>query len=93
MFGLKLPTSLLLKKVQKENYQALLRYRPRSYPGDLYLIRSKRKDEGIYSDLFMGWRSCIEGRIFVREIDSSHEHFIESPFLLAELYSILNNSK
>lgn len=86
-----LPTELLLKKIQKENYQALLRYKPQAYPGDLYLIRSQRKDEGVYSDLFMGWRSCIEGKIFVTEIDSSHEHFIESPYLVSELSVILEN--
>jgi len=91
MVGRQLPTELLLKKIQKENYQALLRYRPEAYAGDLYLIRSQRKDEGVYSDLFMGWRSCIEGKIFVTEIDSSHEQFIESPYLISELSAILEN--
>lgn len=85
------PLTLEMKLFELEinNYYALWRYRPQSFPGDLYLIRAKIAEHGWYSDPHLGWSSTIQGEVKTIEINGNHDTFIESPELIEALSKVV----
>jgi thioesterase domain-containing protein len=83
------PLTTRLFQVECKNYQALWKYRPNIYDGEVSIIRSKLTLDGWYSDPKMGWNGIITGEIKTHEINGSHEDFIESPELIKTLANIL----
>jgi amino acid adenylation domain-containing protein len=81
LFNQKIPLEIRLFNLEMNNYQALWKYRPQIYSGDLYIIRAKMKPSGWYSDPLMGWSGTIAGKIETYEIEGNHNDFIESPEL------------
>jgi thioesterase domain-containing protein len=77
----KIPLEIRLFNLEMNNYQALWKYRPQIYSGDLHIIRAKMKSSGWYSDPLMGWSGTITGKIETYEIEGNHNDFIESPEL------------
>jgi thioesterase domain-containing protein len=77
----KIPLEIRLFNLEMNNYQALWKYRPQIYSGDLHIIRAKLKPAGWYSDPLMGWSGTITGKIETYEIEGNHNDFIESPEL------------
>lgn len=85
-----LPHSLRYYEVEKNNYKALWKYRPKALNVDLHLIRALSEPTGWYSDEFMGWRKIISGKIHTCKIDASHNDFIESPYFGPALKNVLD---
>lgn len=88
--GLPVPLPILLKEIERKNYQAIWKYYPTErFTGDLHLVRSKLEPTGWYSDPVMGWKGIINGEIKTYEINGTHENFIESPELITVLKKII----
>lgn len=88
--GLPVPLPILLKEIERKNYQAIWNYYPTGrFTGDLHLIRSKLEPTGWYSDPVMGWKGIINGEIKTYEINGTHENFIESPELITVLKKLI----
>jgi amino acid adenylation domain-containing protein len=88
--GLPVPLPILLKEIERKNYQAIWKYYPTErFSGDLHLVRSKLEPTGWYSDPVMGWKGIINGEIKTYEINGTHENFIESPELITVLKKII----
>lgn len=88
--GLPVPLPILLKEIERKNYQAIWKYYPTErFTGDLHLVRSKIESTGWYSDPVMGWKGIINGEIKTYEIDGTHENFIESHELITVLKKII----
>lgn len=87
--GLKIPIKPLLVEIEHKNYQAIWKYKPGPYKGDMILIRSNLEKTGWYSDKDLGWKGIIEGNIEKYYIDGKHESFIENPELIKVLNKIL----
>jgi pimeloyl-ACP methyl ester carboxylesterase len=81
LFNQRIPLEIRLFNLEMNNYQALWKYRPQIYSGDLHIIRAKMKSAGWYSDPLMGWSETIIGKIETYEIEGNHNDFIESPEL------------
>ena len=79
--GLSLPLDIRLFDTEMANYRALWKYKPKTYEGDLQLIRAPRRATGWYSDPLMGWGKTIKGTVHSIEIEGTHNDFIESPKL------------
>jgi thioesterase domain-containing protein len=75
--------------LEVKNYQALWKYKPQSYTGDIYLFRNEMKEKGWYSDPHLGWRSSIEGKIHINFVKARHSEFIESEELLEAIKQTL----
>lgn len=78
IFDKPMPMNLRVSLLEFYNFLALKRYRPRSYNGEMYLIRIPLKKAGIYSKEFLGWEKYIKGEIQVDYVDAPHDQFIES---------------
>ena len=90
VLGLPVPLPILLREIERKNYQAIWKYYPaESFSGDIDLIRSKLEPTGWYSDPVMGWKGIINGKIKTYEINGTHEDFIESPELINVLKTII----
>lgn len=88
--GLPVPLPILLKEIERKNYQAIWKYYPSErFTGDLHLVRSKLEISGWYSDPIMGWKGIINGDIKTYEINGTHENFIESHELITVLKKII----
>lgn len=88
--GLPVPLPVLLKEIERKNYQSIWKYYPaRRFTGDLHLVRSKLEPTGWYSDPAMGWKGIINGEIKTYEINGTHENFIESLELITVLKKII----
>jgi amino acid adenylation domain-containing protein len=90
VFKIQIPLTTRLFEVESKNYQALWKYKANSYDGDIDIIRSQLTSEGWYSDLNMGWKGIVTGKIKTHQINGSHEGFIESPELIGTLANIIN---
>lgn len=88
--GLHVPLPVLLREIERKNYQAIWKYFPTEpFAGDLHLVRSKIESTGWYSDPAMGWKGNISGEIKTYEINGTHENFIESQELITVLKNII----
>ncbi|MFN3455425.1 MAG: non-ribosomal peptide synthetase, partial [Pseudobdellovibrio sp.] len=82
---------LLVNQITHQNYNALLKYRPKEYKGDIHLLRGKRTLFGIYKDKYMGWRSTVKGDILIDYIHAPHDYFIEHADFKAAFEKIIKN--
>ena len=82
------PLPLLIKQIERENYKAIWKYKPLTYSGELYLIRSNSAF-GWYSDPVMGWKGIIKGDIKTFRIEGGHSDFIEAPQLSTVLAQLI----
>ncbi|MES2803490.1 MAG: amino acid adenylation domain-containing protein [Bdellovibrionota bacterium] len=67
----------LIDQITEKNYALLFKYKAKVYQGDILLIRANRTLFGSYSEPHMGWKSAIDGKIHMLEINAPHEAFIE----------------
>ena len=75
--------------IERENYKAIWKFKPKSFDGDLHLIRSSSA-HGWYSDPVMGWKDIIRGKIHTYRIKGNHSDFVESPQLVDALNKLIN---
>ena len=81
----KVPLDIILFELEQANYRTLRKYQPKSYSGNICIIRARLQEKGWYSDPFMGWRKVVKGQIETFEIEGTHYDFIERPELVAVL--------
>jgi thioesterase domain-containing protein len=87
---MKLPLKLILNIIKKENHSAIKKYEPKSFYGDLHLIRNK-SDE-FESDPVMGWKGVIKGKIKIYRITKGDSEFLENPLFSETLSKIINDN-
>lgn len=85
----KVPLDIVLFDLEEANYRALRLYRPKTYTGDICIIRAKMQEKGWYSDPVMGWGNVVKGKIATFEIEGTHYDFIERPELVSILGRLL----
>ena len=72
-----IPHKVRYFNIEMNNYQAIWKYKPESYTGDIVLFRAPIANSGWYSDPHMGWRRVIKGDIFSYYLESGHNDFVE----------------
>lgn len=89
--NLNIPLVVLLREIERCNYQAIWKYRPNAKLNtNLELIRARIQPNSWYADPHLGWDGLIRGKINIYEIDGNHHDFIESPELVKVLKKLIN---
>ncbi|MGK3959521.1 SDR family NAD(P)-dependent oxidoreductase [Sorangium sp. So ce118] len=60
------------RKIVTANLQAMLRYVPRPYPGDVLYFQASERDTMTVSNPAQGWRDLIQGQLTVHEVPGNH---------------------
>jgi acyl-CoA synthetase (AMP-forming)/AMP-acid ligase II/thioesterase domain-containing protein/NAD(P)-dependent dehydrogenase (short-subunit alcohol dehydrogenase family)/acyl carrier protein len=65
-----------LQKVQEANIEAMLTYKPQSYPGNIALFKASEQPPGCYQDRTLGWGDVVDGDIGIYEIPGTHGEWL-----------------
>ncbi len=60
------------RKIVTANLQAMLRYVPRPYPGDVLFFEASERDAMTVNNPARGWLDLIQGQLTVHEVPGNH---------------------
>ena len=79
-----------LVAVMKANLEAMVRYRPGRYDGEIHLFRAGEQLEGVLADQFeysaapdLGWGEVSGARVHVHEVPGNHFSMMGEPHVRA----------
>jgi amino acid adenylation domain-containing protein len=84
------------RRIFEAHYQALLNYKPESYPGLLTLFRTEAQPLFRAYGLDNGWDRLAQGGVEIYPIEGNHLNFLEEPhvrFLAEQMRSALEKSR
>jgi len=68
-------------EVFESNLQAMFRYRPRRFGGDVLLFRAAHHSTPLFGDPHLGWQHWVDGRLETHEIDCDHLQMLNEPHI------------
>lgn len=69
-----------LLKIFRANAEAMRRYNPKPYPGQVTLIRTNDSSSEIYRDPMLGWRELAAEGVELHIVSGSHYTMVRNPF-------------
>ena len=65
-------------KYAETHWQALTRYKPKPYAGEITLFRAKKQGLTNFNHT-LGWEALVDGRVEVTVIPGTHESMLQEP--------------
>lgn len=81
LLHLPLPHRVRYNQIARLINRAENQYKPKTYIGDIVLLRASVQPENIYPDAHLGWGEFVKGNIKVYEIDGTHNSIMRMPYL------------
>jgi thioesterase domain-containing protein len=69
----------VLEELSIEHTQAMARYVPRPYAGDVLLFRARRQLAGLRADEYLGWKRTLVGNLEVCEVPGHQQNLMLEP--------------
>lgn len=74
------PNEDLLERMRQAGPRAFIKFQSKHYGGDAILLRASERTHDPYEDIYLGWRSVIQGKIQSIEVDAEHSNILAPAF-------------
>ncbi len=66
-------------RIEETDREALKRYSPQVYRGNMTLFRAEQKDPKYFYDPYLGWQHLIEGELAIYDVPGNHISMMHAP--------------
>ena len=93
LLGQPLPHHLRYWDLTERNLEALFKYDPGSYAGQVVILRAMEQPDDTYHDPLLGWGGRVAGQLRIIDIPGNHDVIVEEPELARNLSLLLSEDQ